>query len=49
MSKSEMLVDEVAGNVDPSLWSEETIMQRNGLVGNGLKGGTGKGVIKKGL
>ena len=42
MSKSEIPVDEVAGDRDPSL-PEGVTAQRKGFVGNGLKGGTGTG------
>ena len=38
-----MPVDEVAGDADPSPFSEGAVMLRKGLVGRGLKGGTGTG------
>ena len=40
-SKSEMLVDEVAGDTGPALSPRGGAMLKNGLVGSGLKGGTG--------
>ena len=43
MSKSEIPVDKVAGDVDPSLFPEVAVIRKNGLVGKGLKGGTGTG------
>ena len=51
MSKSETPVDEVAGDEDSSLAPEGTVVRRKGLVGKGLKGGTGtgKGDTLKGL
>ena len=51
MSKSEIPVDEVAGDADPSLCPRGATMRRKGLVGKGLKGGTGiaKGDDLKGL
>ena len=51
MSKSEIPVDEVAGDVDPSLCPRGATMRRKGLVGKGLKGGTGiaRGDVLKGL
>ena len=48
MSKSEIPVDEVAGDRDPLL-PEGVTTRRKGFVGKGLKGGTGKGAVKKGL
>ena len=48
MSKSETPVDEVAGDRDPSL-PERVIARRKGFVGNGLKGGTARGAVRKGL
>ena len=46
-----MPVDEVAGDADPLLFPEGAVMLRKGLVGRGLKGGsgTGKGDDLKGL
>ena len=46
-----MPVDEVAGDADPSPFPEGAVMRRKGLVGRGLKGGTGigKGDDLKGL
>ena len=38
-----MPVDKVAGDADPLLFPEGAVMLRNGLVGRGLKGGTGTG------
>ena len=51
MSKSETPVDEVASDTDPSLCPGGATMRRNGLVGKGLKGGTGmaRGDVLKGL
>ena len=48
MSKSEIPVDEVAGDRDPLL-PEGVTARRKGFVGKGLKGGTARGAIRKGL
>ena len=50
-SKSEISVEEVAGDAEPTLRPGGGTIVRKGLVGSGLKGGTGtaRGDILNGL